>query len=213
MNMYQELDLKLCHLSRKEILLHMGYDKPNKSHFQRLESVLTDSELGLGCSHYDFKYSAEAFVIKLCSVAGIEQSQAHKAIFEIQRSLTQQKEAFKPYLFVDTGFKRASQPIFALAACEGQRYLHFDKDFWSVPLYDQLVTVYELIHEHMDMTQGFLGIWGYIRRYYFVYDDQGSAIEITPAGQIVAAQDFFQPSSMATLKHDGADILKVVGLD
>lgn len=211
MNLHQELRLRLSHLSRREILLHMGYVKPNKSQFQRLDSVMKDPDLGMGESYYDFKYSSEAFVIKLSDIAGISSSLTRKEVTLIQERVIRQKQAFKPYLFVDTGFKRTTQPVFALAACEGQRYLHFDKDFWSVPLYEQLVTVYERIQEHMDQTKGFLGVWGYIRRYYFVYDYDGSAIEINPAGQIVAARDHFQ-TSVASVEVKGRNLMKAIGV-
>lgn len=211
MNLLQELTIRLSHLSERDILLHMGYDKPVERHVQRLRAVLNDPELGLASSQFDFKYSAEHFLLKLCEIAGIEPFKAQRAVATIQAQITRQENAFKPYLFVDTGFKRTTQPILALAVCEGQRYLHFDKDFWSAPLYEQLATVYERIQSHMDETQGFLGIWGYIRRYYFVYDHDGSAIEITPAGQIIAAHNHFQPS-VATVKVNGGQDMKAVGI-
>jgi len=73
------------------------------------------------------------------------------------------------------------------------------------------VSVYERIQEHMDETQGHLGIWGYIRRYYFVYDHDGSAIEITPAGQIIAAHNHFQPSRANLKLNSGQNLKAVIG--
>lgn len=211
MNLQYELRLRLCHLGGYDILRGMGYDKPSSRDFHRLRSVLEQSELGLSSSQFDFKYSAQAYLQKICDIAGINELEARQAISDIKAKLIEQDKAFKPYLFVDTGFKRTTQPIFALAASEGQRYLHFDRDFWSVPLYEQLVIVYERIQQHMDETQGHLGIWGYIRRYFFVYDDDGSAIEITPAGQIVAAHHQFHPSTANLMLKSGKNLKAVIG--
>ncbi len=211
MNLQHELRLRLSQISERDILSNLGYSKPSSRDFRRLRSVLEQSELGLSSSQFDFKYSAQAYVEKLSEIAGIDKLEVQKAISEIKAKLIEQDNAFKPYLFVDTGFKRTTQPIFALAVSEGQRYLHFDREFWSQPLYEQLVSVYERIQEHMDETQGQLGIWGYIRRYYFVYDHDGSAIEITPAGQIVAAHNQFQPSTAKLTLNNGQNLKAVIG--
>lgn len=211
MNLQHELRIRLNHLSEQDTLLQLGYDKPSSRDFRRLRTVLEQSELGLSSSQFDFKYSAQHYLKKLCDIAGINQLEAQKAISNIENKLIEQNKAFKPYLFVDTGFKRTTQPIFALAVSEGQRYLHFDRDFWFQPLYEQLVIVYERIQEHMDETQGHLGIWGYIRRYYFVYDHDGSAIEITPAGQIIAAHNQFRPSSVNLTLNSGQNLKAVIG--
>ena len=211
MSLQHELRLRLSQISERDILLKLGYSKPSSRDFRRFRAVLEQPELGLSSSQFDFKYSAQAYIEKLSEIAGIQKVEVQKAISDIKAKLIEQDKAFKPYLFVDTGFKRTTQPVFALAVCEGQRYLHFDREFWAQPLYEQLVSVYERIQEHMDETQGHLGIWGYIRRYYFVYDHDGSAIEITPAGQIIAAHNHFQPSRANLKLNSGQNLKAVIG--
>lgn len=211
MNLQHELRLRLSQISERDILLKLGYSKQSSRDFRRLRAVLEQPELGLSSSQFDFKYSAQAYIEKLSEIAGIQKIEVQKAISDIKAKLIEQDKAFKPYLFVDTGFKRTTQPVFALAVCEGQRYLHFDREFWAQPLYEQLVSVYERIQEHMDETQGHLGIWGYIRRYYFVYDHYGGAIEITPAGQIIAAHNHFQPSRANLKLNSGKNLKAVIG--
>lgn len=211
MNLQHELRLRLSQISERDILLSLGYSKPSSRDFRRLRAVLEQTELGLSSSQFDFKYSAQAYIEKLSEIAGIQKIEVSKAISDIKAKMIEQNNAFKPYLFVDTGFMRTTQPIFALAVSEGQRYLHFDSEFWAQPLYEQLVSVYERIQEHMDETQGHLGIWGYIRRYYFVYDHDGSAIEITPAGQIIAAHNRFHPSAANLKTNSGQNLKAVIG--
>lgn len=211
MNLQHELRLRLSQIRERDILLNLGYSKPSSRDFRRLRAVLEQPELGLSSSQYDFKYSAKAYIEKLSEIAGIDKLEAQKAITGIKDKLMEEEKAFKPYLFVDTGFKRTTQPIFALAVSEGQRYLHFDREFWAQPLYEQLVSVYERIQEHMEETHGHLGIWGYIRRYLFVYDHDGSAIEITPAGQIIAAHNQFQPSTANLTLNSGQNLKAVIG--
>jgi hypothetical protein len=54
----------------------------------------------------------------LLRVTGMEPALADKHIARLKKWLSEEKAACKPYLWVDTGFKRKSQPLFALAACE-----------------------------------------------------------------------------------------------
>lgn len=131
-NFKTDLIVRAAAIPLEEILKAMGYSNPTSANAERLESVLESPEFGLNDGGFDFKFSSEGFLRALCTVVGMEMSLADQRITRLKKQVEEERAAFKPYLWVDTGFKRKSQPLFALSACEHQRYLHFKKGFWRV---------------------------------------------------------------------------------
>jgi len=168
-NFKTDLVLRVAAIPRDEILKAMGYRKPTSANLERVQNVLDDPEFGLNDGGFDFKYSSEGFLRALCVVTGMDMALADQRICRIKKYLEEEREAFKPYLWVDTGFKRKSQPIFALAVCEHQRYLDFPKGFWRFSIDRQLGRAQCRIREHVFETGGELGIWGHIKQYWFYY--------------------------------------------
>lgn len=168
-NFKTDLVLRVAAMPREEILRAMGYQRPTSANLERLQSVLDDPEFGLTDSGFDFKYSSEGFLRALCVVTGMDRALADHRISRIKKYLDEEREAFKPYLWVDTGFKRRSQPLFALAVCEHQRYLDFPKGFWRLSIDRKLGRAQCRVREHVYETGGDLGIWGEIKQYWFYY--------------------------------------------
>ena len=212
MQFQQQLRQALADTPEEQILKELGYINPTKLQFDRLNAVLHEANLGLGDSFYDLHYSQEAFILKLAEQVGIDPVFTQEVIERAKNQLLDDKTAFKPYLFVDTGFKRNSQPIFALAAAESMRYIAFERDFHKQKLSDQLLIIYQTIQKHMEDNGGHLGIWGYIRRYFFVFDI-GQSLEITPSGTIVGVNTDFSPSVARTSLKSRPDqnLLNVIG--
>src|SRR5690606_4282345 len=88
------------------------------------------------------------------------------------------------YIFVDTDFRRTSQPLFALAACESMRRLKLGDGFWRLPLVEQLASVRQCIREHGVASGGKVGPWGSVQRYLF-YFAEGDAIVFSPQAEII----------------------------
>jgi hypothetical protein len=168
-NFKTDLVLRVAAIPRDEVLKAMGYQRATSANLERLQFVLDDPEFGLNDSGFDFKYSSEGFLRALCVVTGMDMALADQRICRIKKYLEEEREAFKPYIWVDTGFKRKSQPIFALAVCEHQRYLDFPKGFWRFSLDRQLGRAQCHVREHVYETGGDLGIWGPIKQYWFYY--------------------------------------------
>ncbi len=168
-NFKTDLVLRVAAMSREEILKEMGYKRPTSANLERLQCVLDDPEFGLTNSGFDFKYSSEGFLQALCVVTGMDVALADHRISRIKKYLDEERKAFKPYLWVDTGFKRRSEPLFALAVCEHQRYLDFPKGFWRLSIDRQLGRAQCRVREHVYKTGGDLGIWGQIKQYWFYY--------------------------------------------
>lgn len=168
-NFKTDLVLRVAAMPREEILKAMGYPRPTSANLERLQSVLENPEFGLNDSGFDFKYSSEGFLRALCVVAGMDMALADQRISRIKKYLDEERKAFKPYLWVDTAFKRRSEPLFALAVCEYQRYLDFPKGFWRLSIDRQLGRAQCRVREHVYETGGDLGIWGQIKQYWFYY--------------------------------------------
>jgi hypothetical protein len=168
-NFKTDLVLRVAPLPREDILKAMGYKKPTSANLERLQTVLDEPEFGLKDSGFDFKYSSEGFLRALCVVTGMDMALADQRISHIKKRLEEERQAFKPYIWVDTGFVRKSQPIFALAVCEHQRYLNFPDGFWRFSIDRQLGRAQCRVREHVYETGGELGIWGPIKQYWFYY--------------------------------------------
>lgn len=187
-NFKTDLVLRVAPMPRDEILKAMGYHKPSSANLERIQSVLDDPDFGLADGGFDFKYSSEGFLRALCVVTGMDRALADQRIRRIQECLEEERNAFKPYLWVDTGFKRRSQPIFALAACEHQRYLDFPKGFWRFSMDRQLGRAQCRVREHVYETGGDLGIWGRIKQYWFYYK-KDAAYLLAINGEVIGKRE------------------------
>lgn len=84
-----------------------------------------------------------------------------------------------PSLFVETGFRRANQPVFVLAMLESGRRL-------SVPpeLRDYLERITEMVMDHYQAHHGELVLWGKIDHYRY-HDGRGRVHRISPDGRLL----------------------------
>ncbi|SHK65088.1 hypothetical protein SAMN05216369_2644 [Marinobacter antarcticus] len=173
-NFKTDLVVRVAAISLAEVLKAMGYLKPTSANLERLQNVLESHEFGLNDGGYDFKFSSEGFLRALCVVLGMDMALTDQRITRVTKRLAEEKAAFHPCLWVDTGFTRKGQPLFALAACEHQRYLNFAKGFWRLPLDRQLGRAQCMVREHVFETGGTLGIWGEIKQYWFYYKKEAA---------------------------------------
>ncbi|HTN35130.1 MAG TPA: hypothetical protein VL091_14070 [Marinobacter sp.] len=187
-NFKTDLVLRTAAIPREAILEAMGYRKITSANKERLQRVLDSHEFGLNDGGFDFKYSSEGFLRALCTATGMDMALADQRITRLKKWLDEEKAAFKPYLWVDTGFKRTSQPLFALAFCEHQRYLHFPKGFWRLSLDKQLGHAQWMVREHVYETGAELGIWGDIKQYWFYYK-KDTAYLLARNGEVIGKRD------------------------
>jgi len=105
---------------------------------------------------------------------------------KIKKELLKFKDS---YIFINTNFRRKSQPIFALAFCEGQRNIALDKNnliFKSDKEVFQIIS--DTIKNHYISTNGKIGIWGNVVNYayhhndgkVYVFDKYGNQIDSKP---------------------------------
>lgn len=82
---------------------------------------------------------------------------------DLRAHVDDDRYAYRPWLFVDTNFKRTSQPIFALAFLESQRRLSLPKELKMMPLQEQLDYLKSYIADYLDSLiaeDGNASVWG-----------------------------------------------------
>jgi hypothetical protein len=209
MKLKRELRLKLLHSSLFEIALMMGYNRHSAvSTVKRIEHALKDNCLGLDTGKYDFKYSNEEFLFRLMSTLGLDVTNYEADLKSLAALREDKKNRYKSFVYIDTGFKRTTEPIFALALCEGQRRIYLDYDVRARPLYEQVEYVQSLIKKHNRDKHGNLGIWGDIQRYIFFYAS-GSKLSISTDGVILRELDEISMGK-ASLTVGNSDLAKVL---
>lgn len=194
-NFKTDLIIRVAKKSQDDTLKAMGYMRPTWANRNRLQRVLECPDFGLGEGNFDFKYRSEDFLRALCLAVGINERVIEQRIAKLTTRLEEERRAFKPYIWIDTGFVRKSQPLFALAACGHQRYLRFCEGFWRYSLTDQLGETQSRIRAHVAETGGELGIWGKIKQYWFYYE-KSAAYLFNLNGEVIGKHLLDEPSDV-----------------
>jgi len=73
-----------------------------------------------------------------------------------------ERYGYRPWLFVDTNFKRTSQPVFVWAFLESQRRLNLPKELKREPLQEQLDYLKSCIADYLDSlkAEDVNAVWG-----------------------------------------------------
>lgn len=183
----QDLQQRAAEVPDGELLTRMGYRTIGPKARDRLARVLSDPQLGLATPEYDFHLASRAFSEALCRALAMDPGDYLPALDAIEAHLEEARRAYKPWLFVDTGFKRSDRPgtaIFILAIMESTRRLRLPPDTFRLPWEQQLQRAQQLVRQHMADTGGELKVWGRIQRYLFCYaEDQ--MLELSPNGDVV----------------------------
>ncbi|RLA84629.1 MAG: hypothetical protein DRG78_01000 [Epsilonproteobacteria bacterium] len=76
------------------------------------------------------------------------------------------------YIFVNTNFKRKSESIWLLGACQSQRNISLNKSNLIFKSNDEILTIIsDIIKKHYKDTKGKIGIWGNIEDYIYYHKD------------------------------------------
>jgi|TARA_Y100001001_G_scaffold164510_1_gene196941 hypothetical protein len=194
-NFKTDLIIRVAAQSLDETLAAMGYARPTSANRRRLQRVLECPDFGLSEAGFDFKYRSEDFLRALCRAVSMDEPIVEKRIGKLIARMEEEHCAFKPYIWIDTGFVRKNQPLFALAVCEHQRYLGFSEGFWRYSLTEQLGHAQGRIRAHVAETGGELGIWGKIKQYWFYYE-KNAAYLFNLNGEVVGKQYGAEPSAI-----------------
>ncbi|MCH8553001.1 MAG: hypothetical protein LAT62_13775 [Natronospirillum sp.] len=185
---------RLSQVDTSDLLHRLGYAPDNQRALERLMLTVESDDYGLRQSRFDFRYSGADFLRALCRQLDIAPEPVEAEIRRVQDSLREETMAYRPFIWIDTHFRRASQPLFALAACESQRHIGLD---WRLaakaPWEEQLRQVRARIARHWQETQGELGIWGQVQEYWYFYAE-GQAVRLKPTGELIESHQGSVPS-------------------
>ena len=106
--------------------------------------------------------------------------------------MTEDKFRYKPWVFVETKFKRKNQPTFSLAATEYLRRIQLPKEILNLPVESQIPDVKQIIRNHFSDTGGEIPMWGKIHYYKFFYAKDQS-ITFGFNGDVIAQGEDFEP--------------------
>ncbi len=150
------------HLNLAKKLGYYNLDKLNQALLKITQAKSLDDFLQNG--YYDYVYTSENLVLKLAKIYGFdildELNQAKKLNDEV-------KKYKNSYIYIDTNFKRTTQPIFMLAMMQGARYLYFDKkELVFKSLDKQLQFISKIVKNHYKKIKK-LPLFGEIAGYKF----------------------------------------------
>ncbi len=135
--------------------------------------------------HYDLVFNARDFLINLCDVLKIDKILVNQEIQKVENFYIEQEKFKNSYIFVNTNFKRNSEPIIALALCERFRRisLYKNEELLFKSKDEILKTVSDIIHNHYINNKHGLLLWGKIENYvlylfgeFYTFDTDGNLI-------------------------------------
>ena len=180
-------------MTAADLARRMGYRRISDQVLARLNGVLRDDALGLQSARIDLRYTSHGFYDALCNALSIDPTERDAERKRLQKIALRRKTLFKPYLFVDTGFRPGRLPMFGLAFIENTRRLMFETAFRDLSLDEQIPQISERVREHFAQTGGVLRVWGPIQRYLFRHG-QHDALIFDTDGQPGGETDWIEPT-------------------
>jgi len=106
----------------------------------------------------------------------IPQTPRKKSSQELAEAKERQRFA-NSYLFINTNFKRTTQPIFALAFCESQRRIKLDIEELLFKSDNEILQIVaNFVKDDFYTSNGKAGIWGNIVSYTWHHSDEETYI-------------------------------------
>jgi len=168
MNILNNIKTELKKTSHKEVVLNMGYQAVEKGE-KSINAFLRSQNLydWLSSGHYDYKYNAEQFLVKLTAALNFDPKIVKSELEIFEKTVKEYEKFTEVYIFVNTNFKRASQPIFALAIMESFRYVlpNIEKLIFKSDK-EVLDTISKFVKSHFIENEGELKMWGKNRHLY-----------------------------------------------
>ena len=184
-------------ISILEAMCYSCTESSSDRFIERLNNTLNDDCMGLDSCWFDSKYSNSEFIVKLCEILQISPLIYDTVIDEIQSELILNKQKFKPYIFIETDFKRKNESITVLSALQSNRYIYLDSETSDLSLNGQLETISELVKAHYQ-EQPVLDVFGEVKRYVYFYKTD-ITIVFSVDGDVLSATDSYNIPT-ATMK-------------
>jgi hypothetical protein len=199
MDIFDNIQEQLKVADRTTIIQQLDYHS-NRKGGKALETFLSYDNLYewlINSGFFDFTYSSEELFCALCHIFAIDPATVDKEISATQILRKEIDRCRGAYIFIDTNFRRRSQPIFSLAVMEFKRRIYLKPESLIYKNMDQLLSmITKIIIKHYAGTDGTLPMWGKIAHYqYNHYDGTIYLFDIT--GELIP--DSIVAESRATL--------------
>ena len=173
MKLLQQIKEQLQLKDHNKIILKM--DLKSRSTQSKITNVLLNLQNYQDLSEYfdhgynGFEYTNTTLLEAICCALNINKKDVKQGIIEYQENNKKLLASEVPYIFVNTNFKRESEPLFNLVALNSKRYIKINrKDFFFKSKEEQEKYVQSLIHSHYSkLSDGKLFIWGSVESYIF----------------------------------------------
>ncbi len=191
----QELQTICSGLDLFEVASKIGYTNTKKGEL-RIHKVINDKNLGLEHGGWDGEFGSEGFLKKLFAVIGLNLNQPNlqKEFNEIKFIIRDDNFGFQPWIFVQTNFKRSSQPIFALAFLEGSRRLKIKTSIKRLDHDAQIKQLRKIVDKHYNSLEkvneggAIIDLWGKVD-HYVCHVDKEKVISLYSDGRIKTELD------------------------
>lgn len=203
-DLFKKIKINIDDFNRTNVIKLMGYQNTEKG-ILKLESLLSAPDLfsWFEQSCYDFKYSSETFLLELCKILLIPEDEVKIIIAEIKTEIIRIEQMFQPSIFIDTQFKRKSEPVFILSILSGRRHINISKYDVLLNQEEEFDRIRQIIMEHYKFCSGKIEILGKIHQYIYKYAD-GKKVGIMPDGTISEPDEYTE--SRASLSINGRDL-------
>ncbi len=148
------------------LVVMIGYRSIKKGR-KTLQSFLDSKSIygWIKSGYFDMKYDSHSFVEELAHVLHVDIS---KELKEACHRLELVSSMKSPYIFVDTNFKRRTEPIHILGATVGHRIIVVKKeDLLFKNEYEVLEIIGNRVKKHFLHKKGYLAVWGQIKQYVY----------------------------------------------
>ncbi len=190
MNLLCAIKQALEQTNHDELLRTMGYHNLKVGHKTLQKFLDTDNiYLWLKNGSYDMKYGSESFLEALLKALDLtserdDELKQYKRRLDAIRAMRN-----RPYIFIDTCFKRKGEPIFVLAMLEGRRRIPIDKELLVFKSEKETLEIIGgIVKNHYISSNGKLQLWGEIFTYIY-HNTDGKKIVFNPDGTLSLNQD------------------------
>lgn len=190
MNLLYTIKQKLEQTNHNELLKTMGYHNLKAGQKTLQKFLETDNiYLWLKNGNFDMKYNSEKFLQQLLKALGLT-SVGNDELKQYKRRLDAISAIRNtPYIYIDTHFKRACQPIIALACMEGRRNIHLDKELLVFKSeLEVFALVSDIVKNHYLASEGKILLWGKIYNYVY-HHTNGKKYIFDTDGELLQNQD------------------------
>ena len=187
MTLFKIIKLKLGGSHFEQLVDKLGYHNSSVA-VERLRQIETTKSTfeWFQSANYDFKYSNEEFLVRVCKLLAINSTFYKSAIDEAKDRLSMLKQMHQPFIQISTDFKRNGQNLMALGYIFRQSKIYFDKEpYLDMCEKDFLQIVSRFIKKHYKKTGGELEYLGEIKSY-TLFDRYGKAHIFDTSGRKIS---------------------------